>query len=543
MKIGDLFIKLGLKKDEFDRGLTDAKTQTNVFGNSIKKIGGLIAGAFAADKIIQFGKELLTLASQSEGVVVAFNKIAQYGDLENLRNSVKGTVSDLELMKRAVQANNFGIPVRELGILFEFASKRAQDTGQSVDYLVDSIVLGIGRKSPLILDNLGISAVQLKEKLHGVGMESASVADITKAVGDIAEESFAKTGRFADNLGTKITNLSVKWENFKLSLVQNEGFKEFWNKEIDELDKNLTILFSKHLTKWQKFKSIIDIFGNETDYLYNKAKLSESIDKWINQPEMESSGAPWEKPKQDHVVKTAQERLAELKKLNEEMEAARILRKEFYGEKMTHTTPLYSGAGDFMLQQPGVNLEGTFGNLDSHYKMVLEKQKKFRADYLSEWNTLITDLNDVINQGLENAIASFAEGIGQLATGEISGREFGNQVLKVIGDFMKTLGSLMIAYAINMALFSESAKNPLSWPVALAAGVGMVAAGAAISSLAGKGLKSSASSAAGYSSSSAYRPANSNTQMALTGNVVFELEGTKLIGAINNTNKRNNLIR
>lgn len=541
MKIGDLFIKLGLKKEEFDKGLTDAKTQTNVFGNSIKKIGGLIAGAFAADKIIQFGKEVFNVATQAEGIQAAFSKIANGQDLNILRESVKGTVSDLELMKRAVMASNFGIPVRELGRLFEFASKRAQDTGQSIDYLVDSIVVGIGRKSPLILDNLGISAVQLKEKLKGVGVETASVADITRAVGDIAEESFAKTGKLAETLGTKAQTLSASWENLKLTLSSLFSNSQMIKDDLDDWSKLIRIWQSKEVSAWEKF--VASISGIQANKVFEKMKLNESVASWINQKDEESSGAPWEKPKPDPVVKTAKERLDEIKKLNEEMEAARILRKEFYGKKMTPTTPLYSGAGDFMLQQPGVNLEGTFGNLDSHYKAVKEKNKKFTKEFLQDWKDFSEDLNQAIVSGISNAIVSFTEGLSQLATGEISGREFGNQVLKVIGDFMKTLGSLMIAYAINMALFSESAKNPLSWPVALAAGVGMVAAGAAISSLAGKGLKSSASYAAGYSNSSSYRPANSNAQMALTGNVVFELEGTKLIGAINNTNKRNNLIR
>ena len=131
----------------------------------MKKIGGMIAGAFAVQKIIQFGKELIQIGGVAEGVRDAFMRIGDESTLKGLRDATKGTVSDLELMKRAVSASNLGLPIQNLASLFEFATKRAQDTGESVDYLVNSIVTGIGRKSPLILDNLGISAVQLKEKL------------------------------------------------------------------------------------------------------------------------------------------------------------------------------------------------------------------------------------------------------------------------------------------------------------------------------------------------------------------------------------------
>ena len=47
-------------------------------------------------------------------------------------------------MKMSVMANTLGLPIQNLGNLFEFAAKMAQDTAKSVDYLVDSIVRGIG---------------------------------------------------------------------------------------------------------------------------------------------------------------------------------------------------------------------------------------------------------------------------------------------------------------------------------------------------------------------------------------------------------------
>lgn len=57
-KIGDLWVKLGLKKDGFDKGMKEAKTQTSSFASSIKGIGvkaaavwtAIGAGALAAAK-------------------------------------------------------------------------------------------------------------------------------------------------------------------------------------------------------------------------------------------------------------------------------------------------------------------------------------------------------------------------------------------------------------------------------------------------------------------------------------------------------------
>jgi hypothetical protein len=132
-------------------------------------------------------------------------------------------VTDLQLMQQSIQAGNFGIPIQELGNLFKFAQMRAKETGQAVDYLTQSIVTGIGRKSPLILDNLGISAVQLREKLGGVSAEAASIADVTKAVAEIASEEIGKMGDATTNATDEVAQFGVEWQNFKAELGQDIG--------------------------------------------------------------------------------------------------------------------------------------------------------------------------------------------------------------------------------------------------------------------------------------------------------------------------------
>ena len=47
-KIGDLFVRLGLKKDGFDKGIKDASTKAKGFGSTFGKIKGAATAAFAA---------------------------------------------------------------------------------------------------------------------------------------------------------------------------------------------------------------------------------------------------------------------------------------------------------------------------------------------------------------------------------------------------------------------------------------------------------------------------------------------------------------
>lgn len=588
--IGNMFIKLSMNKSDFDKGINDAKKQTSSFGSAMGKIGGMIAGVFAVGQIVQFGKEVFQIATQAEGVITAFKKIGSSNDLDNLRRSVKGTVADLELMKRSVMASNFGIPVQQLGKLFEFASKRAQDTGQSVDYLVDSIVMGIGRKSPLILDNLGISAIQLREKLGSVSMEAATVADITRAVGAIAEESLTKTGRLADNLGTKVQSLSANWANLKMTISSLFSESQWISDDLDDWSKVIQIWQSKELSGWAKF--LASISGAQMDKVIDKMEilkgleqrestdggildkkkdivtvserirlLEKNIDiekklasqKNISFEESVNHANAIKKAEEElkalreiageSAHKTNKEQLDDITKINkalsDEAEAQRILSQELKGESVQPMTSLYSVSGDFALSQES-DTGGVFGNLDSHYDLIKEKFNKFSTEFNADAVKFTDDLNNIISSGIADSIGSLSSGLGELSVGAITGKDFGNQVLQTIGNFMVQMGMLFITTGSLFTAF-EAAITSMNGPLALGIGVALVAAGSAVSGLAKKGLSGGASAspaASGYSNYS-----QSNATDALSGNVVFELQGTTLKGVLNNTDRRNNLIR
>ena len=55
-KVGKLQAELGLDKKKFDRGMKDAGKQGSQFGKVMKRIGGVLAAAFAIHKIVQWGR-------------------------------------------------------------------------------------------------------------------------------------------------------------------------------------------------------------------------------------------------------------------------------------------------------------------------------------------------------------------------------------------------------------------------------------------------------------------------------------------------------
>jgi len=222
---------LGLDTREFRNGIRQADRELQSWSKGINKIGGMLGAAFAVGVIADFTMEAVKLGDQLTAAAKGFERFGNAADLERLRRSTQGMVSDVKLLQQAVSAGNFGIPVKELGTLFEFAQKRAKETGQEVDYLTNSIVTGIGRKSPLILDNLGISASMLRDKLRGVSVESASIAMVTKAVGEIAEEQLKLMGDTVQDATTSSQQLVTTWENFKASSGQT--FSPIINKVLE----------------------------------------------------------------------------------------------------------------------------------------------------------------------------------------------------------------------------------------------------------------------------------------------------------------------
>lgn len=534
-KIADLFIKLGLKKDEFDKGINEAKKQTDLFGSGIKKLGGMIAGAFAVSSIIAFGKELLMLGGQAEGVRAAFNRIADDNTLNDLKAATRGTVAELDLMERAVMASNFGIPVQNLGKLLEFATKRAQETGQSVDYLVDSIVTGIGRKSPLILDNLGISAAQLKEKLKGAGMETAAVADVAKAVGEIATDSMKKSGAIIDTNAIKVARLSTQWSDLKTQLAENKTVVSVFGTLMQKLSDNITVATSKYISFWEK---LTNINGVNTDKLLKKhndytnavirsAQLQSEWEETITGAKAkqakvneELAKAADEQAKAEERKKAAAEAAAaaykkqveEAKKLAE----ATALSRQYKSEALTPLSTITKGAKVAVREDYTPEKKTVIPLEIDKLQAMQEKNKEIAASMSADWDNFSVSLDNTIRDNIAGSIDVFAESIGQLAVGDINLKGFFANILSQFGSFVSQMGKLFISFGVGKLAFTKALQSMFSGPAGaiglIAAGATMVAIGGAIGGLAKKAGGSGSSAMNTGSAMNNYSGLGSNNQ-------------------------------
>ena len=201
----DIDFKIGADLKQFRGAMGNIDHSLKKLSGGFGALGGVIGASFAIDIIQQFAAESIELATKMEGVEAAFNRLNDPTLLDNLRKATAGTVDDLKLMQTAVKAENFRIPMDVLAKGLDFAQRRAQATGESVDYMVESFVTGLGRQSVKILDNLGISAAELKERM-------AEGATMAEAVGQIMDEEFKK-------VGDRVTTTSMKIDQQRASIT------------------------------------------------------------------------------------------------------------------------------------------------------------------------------------------------------------------------------------------------------------------------------------------------------------------------------------
>lgn len=226
-------------------------------GNMMTKGAELAASAVRAlgDEIISTGKQAMEMSVQSEGIRMAFERLNRPGLLDNLREATHGTVNDLQLMQAAVKFEDFKLPLDELGTMLAFAQQKAKDTGQSVDYLVDSIVNGLGRQSTQILDNLGLSQSEVKERTKETG-------DMTVAVGQIIREQMQAAGDYVETASDRALKANAEYEN---SLVElGDRMRETFN--IGSMDE-VNMYLKNELVQTMLFT--VDVIGRAKDAIHS----------------------------------------------------------------------------------------------------------------------------------------------------------------------------------------------------------------------------------------------------------------------------------
>jgi hypothetical protein len=194
-------------------------------------LGGMIAGglgALAVGAIVDTGVELTKLGAQAIRVEDGFRNLMQsIGStseeaLGQLRAASLGTIDDTNLMLSANRAVMLGVvqSSEQLAGLLNAAAERGRNLGVGTAQAFDNIVTGIGRMSPLILDNLGI----LTGGEKAFDTYAQSIGKTAEQLTDAERKQFLVNKVLADatpltnDAATAFERLAAQQENFRTNL-------------------------------------------------------------------------------------------------------------------------------------------------------------------------------------------------------------------------------------------------------------------------------------------------------------------------------------
>jgi len=183
IQIASLFASIGAESKGLEKGLSDAESKIKATAKNVRSIGedsdtGLGANwlnmaktiaATAAPIAAAIGIVKKGLDFSHEGAQIqrleetSFALARSMGmDMGHIMDSVRtaslGMVSDYDIMQASSRAMMLGVgnSAEQLGQLMQVAAARGRAMGISTTQAFNDIVTGVGRMSPLILDNLGI---------------------------------------------------------------------------------------------------------------------------------------------------------------------------------------------------------------------------------------------------------------------------------------------------------------------------------------------------------------------------------------------------
>jgi hypothetical protein len=251
------------------KDLAKAGGQTTQVFAQLKQLIGIGGGIFGAIQAARMVAGLVEASAQAQRLRENFDEItASAGHsgeamLAAMRSASNGMISDNSLVLSANKAMLLGVAknAEDMTKLLEVARARGQAMGLSTAQAFNDLVTGLGRMSPLILDNLGIE-IKGKEKFFdvfaaSVGRTADSLSDAEKKAALLAEVlrttggMIESAGSRAETTADKIERLGAQFDNLKKSfgdLIIASGANDFFdalNDSIKQSDQQIEALI-KH---------------------------------------------------------------------------------------------------------------------------------------------------------------------------------------------------------------------------------------------------------------------------------------------------------
>ena len=235
---GQVVIKLtadtgGYKTTMSNAASVSDKAMSSMMGG-IKALGAVVTAVIASQIAKQF-TEFADQASKFDNLTNSFNNFAGAVSgggpamMRALKQASGGMIAQTDLMKnynKAAQlvSRDFA---ETLPKALPLLQKVAAATGTDLNYLMESFVVGIGRGSKLILDNMGITtdasaaneayALSIGKKVEALTAEEKQLA-LTAQVVQLLERNTQGMVDVSDTVAGRIARIKANWEDMRLGL-------------------------------------------------------------------------------------------------------------------------------------------------------------------------------------------------------------------------------------------------------------------------------------------------------------------------------------
>jgi hypothetical protein len=380
--------ELGKLKKQFDelgdkakKAGKDSGDAMGSMGQIAAKVGPVIAGIFAADKIMGFAKEVIAVTAEFQKLSAVLtntlgSRSAAQGAMTKIQEFASQTpFSVAELTASFVKLANQGFTptvaqLRKLGDL-------ASSTGKGFDQLAEAIIDAQTGEFER-LKEFGIRASKAGDQVtftfKGIQTQTKFTNDAIReylvSLGDLQGVS-GSMAAISETLGGQISNLGDSWDSF-----------------LNTIGTNLAPIYQKALGLTSSFlNQLNDLFGGkqvkEAGEQYNK--IYEKFSK--ASPEALANGIK----NTANTIKTLKERVEALKKTYaEESHAAQVLREEYraagseYDDIQQNTITTSRTVTAQQISDQEKILKGYQLNLDVFTKLYEEKKKNAEVDKQTE---------------------------------------------------------------------------------------------------------------------------------------------------------------
>jgi hypothetical protein len=294
IRLGDAIVYFKGDKTALDQAQQDSERSTKSW---VSRLGGAISGGLTVaasaagvaitGALVGAGK-LAWDAMPIEGIASAFYSMADGAKLAELRVGSLNTVTDADLMQSYNRAallvsQSFA---EELPNAMGYFGKISAATGDDIGYLMNSYVTGIGRLSPMILDNLsiqvdmnkayedyaakiGVATDELTKEQQQMALSEqvlGLLAERTEGMGDISENAATKAaqlqaafGNMKDQVGTALLPALTALLTPLAALAQEYGPQVVaWAEVAGKwLAENLPVAITKLQSVWQTVFPVI----------------------------------------------------------------------------------------------------------------------------------------------------------------------------------------------------------------------------------------------------------------------------------------------